>query len=88
MRVGKRLPRSVAGIQIMAAMALPIATAAVLVDHSPAGASKITPTAYVTNWAGGSVTPIDLTSNTSGTGIPVGNELQAVAINPTGRLPT
>jgi len=42
-------------------------------------------TAYVTNSLAGSVTPIDLNTNTAGPAISIGGQLQGVAITPDGR---
>ncbi len=51
----------------------------------PAGATTLLAgTAYVTNWASNSVTPINTTSNVPGTAIHVGSEPDAIAITPNG----
>ncbi len=51
-----------------------------------ATAADATPgTAYVTDFSGKSVTPIDLTTNTPGPEIKVGSEPQGIAITPDGK---
>ena len=64
---GSPLARIGASLLSVAAVTFPATS--ILLDGSPAGASTTTPTAYVVNFSGDSVTPIDITSNTPGTPI-------------------
>jgi len=72
-----------AAAAVLIAAALPLASA--LLDLSPAGASAVTPTAYVTNQSDNTVTPIATATNSPGTAIAGLNEPEGVAITPDGR---
>ena len=64
----------------------PVVGSVVVDAHTPAGASTIQPTAYVTNNDGNSVTPIELATNTAGTAISLGgNAPSKIAITPDGQ---
>jgi len=81
------LPRTTAALLTVAAVALPVASAADLLLQPPAEASPITPTAYIVNANDSSVTPIGIATNTAGTAITGGGLTGPVriAITPNGQ---
>src|SRR5271165_1145843 len=80
-----RLTRTTTSLLIIAAVAFPLASAVVLLDRSPVGASVVSPTAYVANSHSYIVTPIAMTTNTPGTAITVGAAPSGIAITPDGK---
>jgi YVTN family beta-propeller protein len=67
---------------VLCAAGLPVA--AVLTASAAAAAGPTAPIAYVINTTGGSVSPVDTTTNQAGTAIPVAQGPIAVAITPDG----
>src|ERR1700712_1816076 len=59
--------------------------AVVMLGASASGAWAVGPTAYVTRYYWGTVTPIELATDTAGTPIPVGNNPEGIAITPDGK---
>ena len=71
-----------AGVALVAAVIIAIVFT---LGKGPATATAGSPTAYVTNEGDGTVTPIDLATNTPGTTISVGNEPVGTAITRDGK---
>ena len=79
-----RIARTAASLLTIAAVAFPIASSVLLLDRTPAEATVVPPTAYVTNFSS-SVTPIATATNTPGTPITVGIQPRGIAITPDGK---
>jgi DNA-binding beta-propeller fold protein YncE len=81
-----RLTRIPVALCTIIAVAVPLASTALVLDGAPAGAGTATPTAYAVTYNGfDTMTPIDTTTNTAGTPIPVGAYPDAIAIAPNGQ---